>query len=174
MNDQEKELTYRSTAEHEAAHAVAYLALGYPVYSIEAGENWVTFTAPEPVARPVYDVAVINMAGPVAEAHFHENGIEWVRQALAELTEFAEWEDPDDWAGDDLALFIEHPSLFEGAIQHSQIILEANAEMHAEITAALLASPTHSLSQDDIYALPIAGAKLRQNDQFPKDGRTEQ
>lgn len=59
-------------AEHEAAHVVLYLELGYPIYSVRLEENGtgLTRSRAEDFAIDAFDHAAIYMAGPVVEDRY--------------------------------------------------------------------------------------------------------
>ena len=153
------------TAEHEAAHAAVYLSQDVEISLVDAGDDPITVVA-HPRPRPVLDDAVVAMAGPLVEARYRE--FDFARE-VAELSEFLEeeglaWGD-SGWAwgeqNTDLAIFTKHPNLLSIARELAKIKLELFADLHREITEALLEAPDHRLTGKDLDLLPLAGPMQR-------------
>lgn len=100
-------------AEHEAAHAVAYRALGYPIYSVEIfGEEGLTLSTPGPTDMSIYDHATVSMAGVIIENRHGTHGTHGdLEDVPVELREFG--------------------------LSAASAILDANKEKHEKITQAL-------------------------------------
>lgn len=65
-------------AQHEAAHVVLYLALGYPIHSVEIFDDHtgLTLSRPEPFMIDPYNHAAIKMAGVAIEDRYVYIGVE--------------------------------------------------------------------------------------------------
>lgn len=145
------------TAEHEAAHAVAYLACGYPLHRVEVKPEQVTVSTPEPERRPLFEMLVVSIAGLAIESRYRHFAL------AEEVAEAIDWhengEDVDELG--DIAPFVEHPDLAEHAYRAASLLLDAHADLHAEIADAVFERGT--LSAADLAALPLTGARLREN-----------
>lgn len=152
------------TAEHEAAHVVAYIVTGCGFHYAEAFPNRFTMSAPWPVERDNYTLAVVNMAGQVVE----DSALDCLGQPLiplaervAEAVELVESgdmtpEDLGDWGPVSL-----QPKIVERAYAQAAAILGRHADAHAEIADFLIAHG--SLDREQLLALPLASALFEQH-----------
>ncbi|MFT4282519.1 hypothetical protein [Microbacterium sp.] len=129
------------TAEHEAAHAVAYLALGYPVHVCDAVAGF-TAQAAEPVRMDVLHHAVVNMAGVVIENRYAFMSVDDRLTAAA-------GDDPED-AGDIGRVM---PGLANYGYGYAEVLLEQHREDWRVIADALL--ERGRLDAADIALLPL-------------------
>lgn len=122
------------TAEHEAAHATVYLALGYPIHRIEIEPDALTQSSPIPVPRPVRDMAPIYAAGLIVEERY---GVRTIDDTVAEAAQ--DFEDGLDLGelGDE-GFFVRYPAMLHVAVATARDLLQRNAALHQAITAALL------------------------------------
>jgi len=139
------------TAAHEAAHAICYLAFDYPIHHIEIEPDCVTRSTPTPVRRPVWDLAVVSMAGMVIEGQHRKHF-----DLDAEIAQAVEWveggEDPSELG--DMELFATYPGLAHSAFGVATHLLRQFAQDHVCLTEALLCS-SGSMSGDDVEALAL-------------------
>jgi hypothetical protein len=145
------------TAEHEAAHAILYLAYGYPLHLVEIEPNCFTQSTPSPVVRDALDLTVITMAGIVVEGRYREQDLD------AELLEAFEWvafgEEPEDLG--DWEIFTRFPNLTHRAYRLAHDLLDQLRKPHEALTAALLAS-TGRMTGNEVMALPEIQEMLTQ------------
>ena len=138
------------TAEHEAAHVIAYLTSGLPVWRVQIEPHGLTQQAPEPVPTDAWKLAVVSIAGVVIEDRYVHQPL---ASRVAEAVEWVEFEDPAELG--DMAIFAEHPELADAAYGVAVELLRIYKAEHAEIVAALLRQG--QLSGDDLAALPLTG-----------------
>lgn len=127
--------TRQITAEHEAAHATAYLALGYPIHRVEIEPEGFTLSTPRPALRPLRDVAIITAAGLVIESR---HGTIPMHEQLEETITLVE----EGWLASelgDLGFFAEHPHLLTSSLREAEALLETHNAYHQRVTETLLA-----------------------------------
>lgn len=143
------------TAEHEAAHVVAYLAMGCGFHHAEVEPDCYTEATPEPVLRDEYTIAVTSIAGIVVEDRYRQVPL---AQRVVDAVEWAEECDDDPSGLDDMEIFGRHPEMATASYQHAEMILAGFAGAHAEIADALY--ERGHLDRDDLAALPLTSELL--------------
>lgn len=130
----------RVAAEHEAAHAVMYIELGFGVHVCEIYEPGTGFTSssPHPVPMSVWDRAVIHVAGPLIEDRYQLTPLRerWLRAQI------------DSDGGDLSGVPWE---MVPAAYKAAQIILDMRRAVHERIAAAVY--DRHSLTGDELEEL---------------------
>lgn len=138
------------TAEHEAAHVIAYLTSGLPVWRVEIEPHALTQQAPAPVPTDPWKLGVVSIAGVVIEDRYVHRPL---AERVAEAIEWVESEDPDE--SDDMTVFTVHPQFADAAYAVAVELLKTYKAEHTEITTALL--QRDRLTAADLAALPLTG-----------------
>lgn len=126
------------TAEHEAAHTMAYRAFGYPIHRVSIEPEAFTQSTARPVARPLRDMGVITAAGLVIEARY--GALSLAEQLEETIALVAEGWLPGELG--DLGFFAEHSWLLESSLREAEALLIEHRAYHERVTEALLARGT--------------------------------
>lgn len=150
------------TAEHEAAHVVAYLVTGCGFHLSQISPLPLTQAAPGPVRRDIFTIAIVSIAGQVVEDAAHEYLGRPIPPLVERVAEAVEWVESGEDAEElgDWSVFAVSPALAEVAYAQAALMLERFADAHAEIADALIAHGT--LDRERLIALPLAGNLLRE------------
>lgn len=134
------------TAEHEAAHAIVYMALGYKVRSISIPDSLTL--GPGDMIDSLHNASIC-MAGLVVEDRYAPQDLQ------DRIREGYEYLETDPWDEDGLShdLIRAGRGLEEYGYVTAKAWLDRYADAHSILTQALLAKG--ELSHDDILALGL-------------------
>lgn len=123
----------RITAEHEAAHAIVYLAYGFQVKRISVPDA-ATYRRPAPIEA--HDEVEVLMAGVVIEDRHAPRDL---RQRVADLVDYLDLEGDEgaDSLGDLYVAWRIDPEYIEHGYRNAARILGEHEDSHRHLTDAL-------------------------------------